>query len=77
MFLGCLSKAFRNGWLPEKYSIENERTHLNKVLVSNGYPESFINQATSRHVQKSISQKDDDSSKHETMVVYEAAERRA
>ena len=45
-----------------KENLESERTHLNKVLVSNGYPESFINQATSRRVQ-------DDSSKHETMVV--------
>ena len=32
------------------------------------HAESFINQATSRHVQKSASQQDD-SSKHETMVV--------
>ena len=43
------------------------RTHLNKVLVSTGYLKSFINQATSKHVQKSTSQHD--SSKHETMVV--------
>ena len=51
-----------------KENLESERTHLNKVLVSNGYPESFINQATSRRAQKSASQQDD-SSKHETMVV--------